>query len=126
MADFIVWSKIELQESTQHHSNISITQNQLTMKNSRYIKVFEVAIVAIMTIGSVALVSCDKESQNPLCNESSPIAVKTQNNPISNPNNPYDYLGLLHNEVLDTVLMNRSGDSLLENAHKKNRGYCGI
>lgn len=85
-------------------------------RNSR---IFAVAIAAIMTIGSVTLVSCDKESQNSLCNESSPIAIKTQNNPISNPNNPYDYLGLLHNEALDTVLLKRSGDNLLENAHKK-------
>ena len=76
-------------------------------------------IAAIMTFGSAVLISCDKESQNSLFNESSLIAVKTQSNPISNFNNPYDYLGLLHNEALDTVLLNSNGDNLLENAHEK-------
>lgn len=86
-------------------------------------KFFLVAIAALITIGSIALVSCDKDSQIPLYKGVSHNTVKNQNNPISNPNNPYDYLGFLHNEVLDSVLLNPSSDSLLENAHIKTGAF---
>ena len=52
-------------------------------------KKFAVAIAAIMTLGSVTLVSCDKEDVNKISISSS-----------KSTNNPYSFVGELHNTTM--------------------------
>jgi len=54
-----------------------------------------VAVVAII-IGSLSFVACSKTDESTIIPES--IVNK-----ISNSNNPYNYIGTLHNEILDSV-----------------------
>lgn len=66
-------------------------------------KFFAVAIAAIMTIGTVTLVSCDKtENENFVGNEQY-SATKSDFTP-ANPANPYDYVGVDHNFYIDKCM----------------------
>ena len=68
-------------------------------------KFFAVAIAAIMTIGSVTLVSCDKEESTKQIAGMSNI----KNNPLSNTNNPYDSIGLMHNNAMSDLIFISDG-----------------
>ena len=66
-------------------------------------KIFAVAIAAIMTIGSVTLVSCDKDTENTSVNPSAAVNYKGGSyvGP-QNTKNPFDKDGETHNTILDS------------------------
>lgn len=66
-------------------------------------KFFTVAIAAIMTIGTVTLVSCDKNENETIVGHEQYSATKGVFNP-ANPANPYDYMGVDHNYYIDKCM----------------------
>lgn len=68
-------------------------------------KFFAVAIAAIMAIGSATLVSCNKEESTKQIAGMS----NTKNNPLSNPENPYDSIGLIHNNAMNDLIFIHNG-----------------
>lgn len=64
-------------------------------------KFFAVAIAAIMTIGSIASVSCDKENGDDVSGSLSGPMGKADVALPKNANNPYDTIGALHNIMME-------------------------
>lgn len=67
----------------------------------KYTKILAVAIAAIMTIGSISFVSCNKENNDDVSRNHSGSMEKTDAVSPRNANNPYDTIGALHNIMMD-------------------------
>lgn len=75
------------------------------MKKTRYIKFFVVAIVVILVIGGISLVSCEKGEYA----KQTASVNYAKRNPLSNLNNPYDSVGLMHNNAMSALLCGSDG-----------------
>ena len=67
----------------------------------KYTKILAVAIAAIMTIGSISFVSCNKENSDDVVRNHSGSTEKTDVVLPKNANNPYDTIGALHNIMME-------------------------
>lgn len=67
----------------------------------KYTKILAVAIAAIMTIGSIVFVSCNKEDNDDVSSNLSGRMEKADVVLPKNANNPYDTIGALHNNMME-------------------------